>query len=193
MAQVLQEKYLITSGEADALASFLTPQLDVHPDKRATAEDMLKHDWLDGIIVAGEEDALAYELAHANDPVHPVPPASGPINNAHDGAHDHLSSSAERAEAVASDPSAADALKPLSPDTDPRPAAKRKTKQVDGKPPLSPIGKSSPAQPQPTNVVAETSPSASGSGSKSKSKSTSGSRGSADPDSRPPPVNVNGT
>lgn len=35
------------------LESFLEPMLNLNPDKRATAQAMLTHEWLDGVIVQG--------------------------------------------------------------------------------------------------------------------------------------------
>jgi hypothetical protein len=40
--------------EADAIASFLTPMLRLHPDKRAKASDLVHHNWLDGVLVRGD-------------------------------------------------------------------------------------------------------------------------------------------
>jgi serine/threonine-protein kinase SRPK3 len=53
---VLQDKYLIPEDEAKNLESFLQPMLHLHPEKRATAEEMLHHEWLRGVIVQGEID-----------------------------------------------------------------------------------------------------------------------------------------
>jgi len=47
LKKVLTEKYLIREDEAQALNDFLLPMLDWHHDKRASAEEMLKHPWLD--------------------------------------------------------------------------------------------------------------------------------------------------
>lgn len=46
LRKVLTEKYLIKEDEASALSDFLMPMLAWHHDKRATAEEMLKHPWL---------------------------------------------------------------------------------------------------------------------------------------------------
>ncbi|KDE09377.1 CMGC/SRPK protein kinase [Microbotryum lychnidis-dioicae p1A1 Lamole] len=59
---VLQDKYLISEAEARALESFLEPMLNLNPDKRASAQEMLGHEWLQGVIVQGEIDVhLAQE------------------------------------------------------------------------------------------------------------------------------------
>lgn len=54
---VLTEKYLIPEEEAESLRLFLEPMLQLDPNKRLTAEQMLNDKWIDGIVVAGE-----YEL-----------------------------------------------------------------------------------------------------------------------------------
>jgi len=43
---VLMEKYKIKEEEAVAFADFLSPMLSYYPDKRATAQEMLNHPWL---------------------------------------------------------------------------------------------------------------------------------------------------
>jgi serine/threonine-protein kinase SRPK3 len=55
---VLHDKYLFPKMEADALASFLTPMLRLHPDKRAKASELVHHNWLDGVVVQGELDVI---------------------------------------------------------------------------------------------------------------------------------------
>lgn len=46
LKKVLMEKYKIVETEAEALADFLLPMLEWYPERRATAQDMLKHPWL---------------------------------------------------------------------------------------------------------------------------------------------------
>ena len=46
LRKVLMEKYRIKESEAQALSDFLTPMLDWVPGKRATAQSMLSHYWL---------------------------------------------------------------------------------------------------------------------------------------------------
>jgi serine/threonine-protein kinase SRPK3 len=58
LKSVLTEKYLIPDEDADTLSSFLVPMLQLDPLKRATAKDMLEEQWLDGVIVQGEEDLM---------------------------------------------------------------------------------------------------------------------------------------
>jgi serine/threonine-protein kinase SRPK3 len=55
---VLHDKYLFPKEDADAIASFLTPMLRLHPDKRAKASELIHHNWLDGIVVQGEVDVI---------------------------------------------------------------------------------------------------------------------------------------
>ena len=44
--KVLTDKYLIKEDEAQAFSDFLMPMLEWHHDRRATAQQMLKHPWL---------------------------------------------------------------------------------------------------------------------------------------------------
>ncbi|KAJ7121341.1 kinase-like domain-containing protein [Mycena crocata] len=55
---VLHDKYLFPKPDADSLASFLTPMLRLHPEKRAKASDLVHHNWLEGIVVQGELDVI---------------------------------------------------------------------------------------------------------------------------------------
>lgn len=55
---VLHDKYLLPKDKADLIASFLTPMLRLHPDKRAKASELVHHAWLDGVIVQGEIDLI---------------------------------------------------------------------------------------------------------------------------------------
>ncbi|OBZ75126.1 Protein kinase dsk1 [Grifola frondosa] len=55
---VLHDKYLLPKEEADMIASFLSPMLRLHPDKRAKASELIHHAWLDGIVVQGEIDVI---------------------------------------------------------------------------------------------------------------------------------------
>jgi len=40
------EKYRIKEHEAEALHDFIMPMLEYYPEKRASAQDLLKHPWL---------------------------------------------------------------------------------------------------------------------------------------------------
>jgi len=46
LKKVLMEKYRIKEEEAQALSDFLVPMLEWYPHKRATAQSMLNHKWL---------------------------------------------------------------------------------------------------------------------------------------------------
>jgi serine/threonine-protein kinase SRPK3 len=46
LKKVLMEKYRFVENEAKALADFLLPMLEWYPERRATAQEMLKHPWL---------------------------------------------------------------------------------------------------------------------------------------------------
>lgn len=54
LLSVLKEKYLMDAEEAELLSSFLLPMLHYYPDSRATAAELVKHPWLDGVIVEGD-------------------------------------------------------------------------------------------------------------------------------------------
>lgn len=54
LLSVLKEKYLMEAEEAELLTSFLLPMLHYYPDSRATAAELLKHPWLDGVVVQGD-------------------------------------------------------------------------------------------------------------------------------------------
>lgn len=49
LVDVLTEKYEWTVEDAAAFADFLTPMLEFDPEKRATAEDCLRHPWLNDL------------------------------------------------------------------------------------------------------------------------------------------------
>ncbi|KAL1925274.1 uncharacterized protein VTP21DRAFT_157 [Calcarisporiella thermophila] len=49
LVDVLHEKYLLQKPEAEFLASFLLPMLNLNPEKRATARTMLEHPWLQDV------------------------------------------------------------------------------------------------------------------------------------------------
>lgn len=55
---VLHDKYLLPKDEADMIASFLTPMLRLHPDKRAPASELVHHKWLEDVVVQGEVDVM---------------------------------------------------------------------------------------------------------------------------------------
>ncbi|KAI0736368.1 kinase-like protein [Fomitopsis betulina] len=55
---VLHDKYLLPKEEADLIASFLTPMLRLHPDKRAPASELVHHKWLESVVVQGEIDVM---------------------------------------------------------------------------------------------------------------------------------------
>lgn len=56
---MLVEKYLIPEEDAMVLVNFLEPMLLLDTTKRATAREMLRSDWIQGIRVAGEEELEA--------------------------------------------------------------------------------------------------------------------------------------
>lgn len=54
LEDVLTDKYKLPREEAVALAEFLLPMLDFVPETRATAADMLRHPWLQGVSMTGQ-------------------------------------------------------------------------------------------------------------------------------------------
>ncbi|CAE6400308.1 unnamed protein product [Rhizoctonia solani] len=64
---ILHDKYLLSRADSDSIASFLTPMMNLHPEKCARAIDMVNHPWLDGIIVQGELDVLKSERLRERD------------------------------------------------------------------------------------------------------------------------------
>jgi len=56
MISVLKEKYLMEHDDAELLTSFLQPMMHYYPDSRATAAELVKHPWLEGVVVQGEEE-----------------------------------------------------------------------------------------------------------------------------------------
>ena len=57
LEDVLRDKYLFSRRRAKEIASFLNAMLRIDPLQRASAQEMLAHPWLDGIVVRGEVDA----------------------------------------------------------------------------------------------------------------------------------------
>ncbi|KAJ6629478.1 kinase-like domain-containing protein [Mycena sp. CBHHK59/15] len=70
---VLHDKYLFPKPDADALASFLTPMLRLHPEKRTKASELVHHNWLEGVVVQGELDVI--RRAEREELGAPPPPA----------------------------------------------------------------------------------------------------------------------
>lgn len=48
LKNVLIEKYLYDQADAEMITSFLLPMLNMVPEKRATAAQMLNHPWMKG-------------------------------------------------------------------------------------------------------------------------------------------------
>ncbi|EJD48527.1 kinase-like protein [Auricularia subglabra TFB-10046 SS5] len=78
LADVLREKYMFSRERANEIAAFLSPMLDLHPDRRATAEEMLRHPWLRGVVVQGELDAARAIAERGLLPAPAVPPGLPP-------------------------------------------------------------------------------------------------------------------
>lgn len=54
LREVLHEKYKLSDEDADMLSSFLLPMLDLNPDSRASASQMLEHRWFADLRKAHE-------------------------------------------------------------------------------------------------------------------------------------------
>ncbi|POY71649.1 hypothetical protein BMF94_5344 [Rhodotorula taiwanensis] len=67
MHSVLQDKYLIPETEAKLLESFLQPMLNLNPEKRAAAHEMLEHEWLRGVVVQGEIESHVMQSGEVDD------------------------------------------------------------------------------------------------------------------------------
>ena len=65
LGEVLHDKYLLSKEESNMIASFINPMLQLHPDKRATAEDRLGHELISGVVVQGEVDQLVRQEEEA--------------------------------------------------------------------------------------------------------------------------------
>lgn len=58
LRRVMLEKYLFTQSDADALCAFLEPMLKCDFRIRATAEEMLSHEWLERVDDAPDVECL---------------------------------------------------------------------------------------------------------------------------------------
>lgn len=58
LEDVLHDKYLLSREESRMLAGFLNAMLNLHPDHRASASQMLKHPLISGLLVQGEIDQM---------------------------------------------------------------------------------------------------------------------------------------
>lgn len=52
---MLHEKYRFPRTVADEIAAFLLPMIDLNPERRATAEEMLKSDWVKDVELSDDE------------------------------------------------------------------------------------------------------------------------------------------
>ncbi|KAJ3121695.1 hypothetical protein HK101_006706, partial [Irineochytrium annulatum] len=56
LADVLHEKYHFSREDADDVANFVLPMIEISPEKRATAADMLKNPWLAAHLNIDEDE-----------------------------------------------------------------------------------------------------------------------------------------
>jgi serine/threonine-protein kinase SRPK3 len=107
-ASVLKEKYLIPDEDAETLCSFLEPMLNVTPELRATAAGMVRHPWLEGVRVVGEEAVEAMDEADEKEKQNSV----GADGKGKELEKPRTSREQALANAKAVDPALVDALKP---------------------------------------------------------------------------------
>jgi serine/threonine-protein kinase SRPK3 len=58
LEDVLHDKYEFSRELSQTIASFFNPMLRLHPEKRAGANELVHHRWLDGVTVQGELDVV---------------------------------------------------------------------------------------------------------------------------------------
>ncbi|KAK9700469.1 serine/threonine protein kinase, CMGC [Basidiobolus ranarum] len=58
LKEVLHEKYHSRREESELLSDFLTPMLEANPDKRATAQQSLKHPWIQNSPLEHSSDSV---------------------------------------------------------------------------------------------------------------------------------------
>lgn len=56
LPSVLHEKYRFPMPVAEEIANFILPMIDINPEKRATAKEMLESDWLKDVEISDDEE-----------------------------------------------------------------------------------------------------------------------------------------
>ncbi|KAJ3212749.1 serine/threonine protein kinase, CMGC group [Entophlyctis luteolus] len=54
ISDVLQQKYHFSKREADEIAGFILPMIEIRPERRATAKEMLENAWIKDLVVDTE-------------------------------------------------------------------------------------------------------------------------------------------
>ncbi|KAJ3352806.1 serine/threonine protein kinase, CMGC group [Entophlyctis luteolus] len=61
ISDVLQQKYHFSKREAEEIAGFILPMIEIRPERRATAKEMLENAWIKDLVVdteSGDEDSV---------------------------------------------------------------------------------------------------------------------------------------
>ncbi|KAJ7916789.1 kinase-like domain-containing protein [Mycena leptocephala] len=75
LSSVLHDKYLFPQSDADAISNFLLPMLDLDPDGRISAGELVLHEWLGDV----PEIERTFESGHEVDAMKPVDDSPGEI------------------------------------------------------------------------------------------------------------------
>ncbi|KAJ7040965.1 kinase-like domain-containing protein [Mycena alexandri] len=75
LQSVLHDKYLFPQPDADAIADFLLPMLDLNPEGRRDAGELVLHDWLSDV----PDIERTFDSGHEADAMKPVDDSAGEI------------------------------------------------------------------------------------------------------------------
>jgi len=60
LTDVLYEKYHFTRQESEEIGDFILPMIEINPDRRASAQEMLQHPWIKDIDLDDDKDLSGY-------------------------------------------------------------------------------------------------------------------------------------
>eukprot|EP00833_Pecoramyces_ruminatium_P010993 jgi/Orpsp1_1/1185025/evm.model.c7180000092018.1 len=60
LTDVLYEKYHFTRQESEEIGNFILPMIEINPDRRASAQEMLQHPWIKDIDLDDDKDLSGY-------------------------------------------------------------------------------------------------------------------------------------
>jgi len=63
LTDVLYEKYHFTRQESEEIGDFILPMIEINPDRRASAQEMLEHPWIRDIDLDDDKDLSGYSEA----------------------------------------------------------------------------------------------------------------------------------
>jgi len=63
LTDVLYEKYHFTKQESEEIGNFILPMIEINPDRRASAQEMLQHPWIKDIDLDDDKDLSGYSEA----------------------------------------------------------------------------------------------------------------------------------